>query len=111
MAAANLSRVLRQGPSTRLRALPKTGIRPCVRQETFVAKCPQKPLRLGILLGTAINAVEPHDERGSRTAIAYLSPVHRNGSAIGFVANLGRGADATDQMKRPSRMGRTTSQR
>lgn len=45
------------------------------------------------MLGTAENAVEPHGERGSWTAIAYLSPVHRHGSVIGFVADIGRGLD------------------
>ena len=45
------------------------------------------------MLGTAENAVELHGERGSWTAIAYLSPVHRNGSVIGFVADIGRGLD------------------
>ena|GEM_PF-5326271 len=45
------------------------------------------------MLGTAENAIEPHGKRGSRTAIAYLSPVHRNGSVIGFVADIGRSAD------------------
>ena len=45
------------------------------------------------MLGTAENAVELNGERGSWTAIAYLSPVHRNGSTIGFVADIGRGLD------------------
>ena len=45
------------------------------------------------MLGTAESAIEPHGKRGSRTAIAYLSPVHRNGSVIGFVADIGRSAD------------------